>query len=261
MKAVAITEFGGREKLTIMDLPKPAVHKGEVLIRVKAAGINPVDIKIREGMLKNRMPNHFPIILGWDAAGIIEKTGEGVGSVSAGDEVFAYCRTETVHAGSYAEYIVLPEGNVAKKPIAMSFEEAASVPLSGLTAYQALFDSARLQMGETVLIHRAAGGVGGFAVQLASGIKARIIGTGREVNHHYILSLGADMVIDYSASDFMEIVRSKYADGIHVVFDTLGGETTLKSINVLTQGGRLVSVITGLTDTLKAECERKKITF
>ena len=261
MKAIAITEFGGKEKLTLMDLPQPVAKKGEVLIRVKAAGINPVDCKIRNGMLTKRMPYHFPIILGWDASGVVEKTGEGVSSVAAGDAVFAYCRTESIHAGAYAEYIALPENNVAKKPSTMSFEEAASVPLAGLTAYQALFDAAQLKMGETVLIHRAAGGVGGFAVQLASTIKARVIGTAREANHQYILSLGADMAIDYTQEDFEEIVLSRFASGIHVVLDTLGEETTFKSIRILAKGGRLVSIASVLNDALKTECERRDVRY
>ncbi|MDH3557537.1 MAG: NADP-dependent oxidoreductase, partial [Deltaproteobacteria bacterium] len=167
MKTIAIKEFGGRDKLQFMDLPVPEIKPGEILVKVKAAGVNPVDWKIREGYIKDLFPYQFPIILGWDAAGIVEQAGPEVTRFKEGDEIFAYCRKPMVQGGAYAEYIVLEEEHAAIKPKNTSFEEAASIPLAALTAYQSLFDAAKLQSGETVLIHAAAGGVGGFGVQLA----------------------------------------------------------------------------------------------
>ena len=159
MKAIAITEFGGRDKLQLMELPLPEAGRNEILVRVRAAGVNPVDWKIREGYLKDLFPHRFPVILGWDAAGTVITVGQEVHSFKEGDEIFAYCRKPLVQNGAYAEYIVLEEEHAALKPKNSSFEQAASIPLAGLTAYQALFDAARLQPGETVLIHAAAGGV------------------------------------------------------------------------------------------------------
>ncbi|MCX7916174.1 MAG: NADP-dependent oxidoreductase, partial [Verrucomicrobiae bacterium] len=143
MKAIAINNFGGRDQLKWMELPDPVAGKGEVRVRVKAAGVNPVDWKIREGLLRFRLPHQFPIILGWDMAGVVEDSGE---------EVYAYCRKPIVKDGAYAEWIVLPRDYLAPKPKNLSFIEAASIPLAALTAYQSLFDAAKLKKGQTVLI-------------------------------------------------------------------------------------------------------------
>ena len=157
MKAIAINEFGGREKLVLLDLPSPEVEENAILVKIKAAGINPVDWKIREGYIKDLFPYDFPIILGWDAAGIVEQAGSKVTRFKGGDEIFAYCRKPIVHGGAYAEYILLEEEHAALKPKNISFEEAASIPLAALTAYQSLFDAAKIKPGETVLIHAAEG--------------------------------------------------------------------------------------------------------
>jgi NADPH:quinone reductase-like Zn-dependent oxidoreductase len=167
MKAIAVREFGGRDKLERMDLPIPEVGKGEILVRVKAAGVNPVDWKIREGWLKDRFPYKFPLVPGWDAAGVVEKVDQGVTRFKPGDEIFTYCRKPVVQGGAYAEYIALSEDHMALKPENTSFTEAAGIPLASLTAYQALVDAAKVKAGERVLIHAAAGGVGGFGVQIA----------------------------------------------------------------------------------------------
>lgn len=229
MKAIAIENFGGRSELKLMELPKPVAGTGEVLIKVKAAGVNPVDWKIREGLLRFRLPHQFPIILGWDAAGTIVGTGE---------EVYAYCRKPVIKDGTYAEYVVVPRTSVAPKPKNLSFVEAASVPLAALTAYQSLFDAAGLKRGQTTLIHAAAGGVGGFAVQLAKLAGARVIATASKGKHAYVRELGADEVIDYRAVDFRKMVRD-----VDVAFDTVGGETQGNSAEVVKRGGVLVSIL------------------
>ena len=243
MKAIAINEFGGRDKLQFMDLPMPEIKPGEILVKVKTAGVNPVDWKIREGYIKDLFPYEFPIILGWDAAGIVEQAGPEVTLFKEGDEIFAYCRKPMVQGGAYAEYIVLEEEHAAIKPKNTSFEEAASIPLAALTAYQSLFDAAKLQSGETVLIHAAAGGVGGFGVQLARDHGAVVWGTASARNKVYVQDLGATQVVDYNQVDFCDSVRSEYPDGVDVVFDCVGGEVLQKSTDIVKKGGRLISIV------------------
>lgn len=238
MRAVAIEEYGGTDQLRMMELPRPEPRPGEVLIRIKAAGVNPVDGKIRQGLLKQRMPNFLPIVIGWDAAGVIEGLGEGVTGFSLGQPVFAYCRTTTIQHGTYAEFIAVPASSIAPKPSNLSFEEAATIPLAGLTAYQCLFDAAQLQAGQKILIHAAAGGVGGFAVQLARWRGAEIWATASSANHAYVRSLGADHVLDYTAGDFRE-----KASNLDVAFDTIGGDVQSRSADCLKPGGVLVSIL------------------
>jgi NADPH2:quinone reductase len=246
MKAIAIREFGGRDKLERMDLPMPEVGNGEVLVRVKGAGVNPVDWKIREGWLKDLFPHRFPLIPGWDAAGIVERIGPGVTGFRVGDEIFAYCRKPVVHGGAYAEYIALAEEHMAFKPSNTTFTEAAGIPLAGLTAYQALVDAAKIKAGERVLIHAAAGGVGGFGVQIAKDRGALVWGTAGSRNGDYVRSLGAARVIDYSRDDFRKVVRSEYPEGVDVVFDCVGGDALKKSVEIVRQGGRLISIVDSL---------------
>ncbi len=243
MKAIGIRQFGGREVIETLELPIPEVRRGEMLLKIKAAGVNPVDWKIRQGLLQSRMPHTLPIVLGWDAAGVIEKTGAGVSKFKPGDEVFAYCRKESIHDGTYAEYITVTENQVALKPESLSFPEAASIPLAALTAYQALLDAGRMKRGEVVLVHAAAGGVGTFAVQIAKYRGAKVIGTASSQNHEYVKALGAQEVIDYQAVDFREAVRSLYPDGIDMVIDCVGGDYIEKSMDVLKKKGRLVSIV------------------
>jgi len=242
MRAIAINEFGGRDKLHLMDLPIPEPRDSEVLVRIKAAGVNPVDWKIREGMLKERLPHEFPLILGWDAAGVVAGTGRNAKRLSQGDEVFAYCRKPVVKDGAYAEFITLAEENMALKPKSMSFAEAATVPLAALTAYQALFDAGKLDAGQTVLIHAAAGGVGTFAVQLAKDRGARTLGTASAAHHDYLLELGLDVHIDYTAGDFRDATRAASPDGVDLVFDCVGWKVLLESADVIKPGGRIVSI-------------------
>ncbi|HYR02819.1 MAG TPA: NADP-dependent oxidoreductase [Syntrophobacteria bacterium] len=248
MKAIAIREFGRRDKLGRMDLPVPEVGAGEVLVRVKGAGVNPVDWKIREGRLKDLFPHRFPLIPGWDAAGIVEKIGPGVTRFRVGDEVFAYCRKPVVQGGAYAEYIALTEEHMAVKPRNTTFTEAAGIPLAALTAYQALVDAAGVRSGERVLIHAAAGGVGGFGVQIAKDRGALVWGTAGSRNEDYVRSLGAERVIDYGRDDFRKVVRSAYPDGVDVVFDCVGGDVLKKSVEIVRKGGRLISIVDSLDE-------------
>ncbi|MBU0678965.1 MAG: NADP-dependent oxidoreductase [Verrucomicrobia bacterium] len=243
MKAVGIREFGGREVMELMQLPDPQPGPGEVRIRVRAAGVNPVDWKIREGWLKDFIPHEFPIVLGWDAAGVIDLIGPGVTDFVEGNTVYAYCRKPVIHGGTYAERVVVPASSVALKPKRTSFSEAASIPLAGLTAFQSLFDEAALKEGETVLIHAAAGGVGGFAVQLAKHRRARVIGTASLRNHDYVRNLGADHVIDYRSVDFRKAVLVAQPGGVDVAYDCVGGPALAESVEVLKPGGRLVSIV------------------
>jgi NADPH:quinone reductase-like Zn-dependent oxidoreductase len=248
MKAIAIREFGGRDKLERMDLPVPEVGNGEVLVRVKGAGVNPVDWKLREGWLQDRFPHRFPLIPGWDAAGIVERIGPGVTRFRVGDEIFAYCRKPVVQGGAYAEYITLTEEHMAFKPSNTTFTEAAGIPLTALTAYQALVDEAGIKSGERVLIHAAAGGVGGFGVQIAKERGALVWGTAGSRNGDYVRSLGAERVIDYSRDEFRKVVRSAYPDGMDVVFDCVGGDVLKKSVEIVRKGGRLISIVDTLDE-------------
>ncbi|MCS6771918.1 MAG: NADP-dependent oxidoreductase [Kiritimatiellae bacterium] len=261
MKAVCFDNFGDESVLQIRDLPKPEPGKGEVLIRVHAAGVNPVDWKIREGLLKTRMPHQFPIIPGWDVAGTIEKLGPGCRRFKKGAAVYAYARKPVIKDGCYAEYVVLPEKNVALKPRSMDFKQAASIPLAALTAWQSLFDAAELQKGDTILIHAAAGGVGGFAVQLAKWKGARVIATASANNHEYVRSLGADEVIDYTQTDFVEAVRTLAPKGVDVAYDTVGESVQVRSIQTVRKGGTLVTILAPTPEAQSARGLRLKYVF
>jgi len=243
MKAIAINEFGGLDKLQLMDLPVPEIRPGEILVKVSAAGVNPVDWKIREGYLKDLFSHQFPVILGWDAAGVVEGVGNGVTRFKSGDEIFAYCRKPIVHGGAYGEYILLKEEHAALKPKNISFEEAAAIPLAALTAYQSLFDAANLQPGETILIHAAAGGVGGFGVQLARGHGAVVWATASSRNKAYVQDLGASQVVDYTQENFGKAILSQYPAGVDVVLDCVGGEVLEKSAEIVKEGGHLISIV------------------
>jgi NADPH2:quinone reductase len=243
MRAIAIEKFGGPELLEEMDLPRPRPEKGEILIRVVAAGVNPVDWKIREGYLKELMPHAFPLIPGWDVAGVVEEHGEGATRFRRGDRVWAYARKPTVQWGCYAECVAVPEEHVALMPTKLLFEEAASIPLAALTAYQALFGKPALVSGSKVLVHAAAGGVGHFAVQLAANAGAEVIGTAGPTNQAFVLELGAGGSIDYTKEDFVEAARRLCTDGFDLVLDAVGGETLAKSFELVKPGGRLVSIV------------------
>jgi NADPH2:quinone reductase len=243
MRTIAINHFGGLEVMKEMELSKPTPKSNEILVKIRIAGVNPVDFKIRKGLLQGRMPNEFPIVLGWDGSGTVEEVGSEVKEFRKGDEVFAYARKEVIHDGTYGEYIALEARHLALKPPSLSFEEAAAIPLSGLTAYQSLFESLKLKAGEKILIHAGAGGVGGYAIQLAKNAGAWVITTASGKNHNYVKDLGADEMIDYTKEDFVPVLRRRYPDGIDVVFDTVGGAVQKKSAEVLKRGGALTSVL------------------
>jgi NADPH:quinone reductase-like Zn-dependent oxidoreductase len=236
MKAVRIHSYGGPEVLKYEEAPRPKSAPGEVLIRVHAAGVNPVDWKIRQGYFKGRVDHSLPLILGWDLSGVVEAAGSGVAGLQEGDEV--YSRPDMARDGAYAEHIVVREAEVALKPESIDHIHAAAIPLAALTAWQSLFDAAGLSAGQKVLIHAAAGGVGSLAVQLARWKGAHVIGTASKRNHDLVQTLGAAEVIDYETTRFEDVVHE-----VDVVFDTIGGDTQTRSWQVLKKGGILVSIL------------------
>ncbi len=235
MKAVCIYRYGGPEVLVYEDAPRPHPDAGEVLVRVHAAGINPVDWKIREGDLKEMLPHTFPLVLGWDLSGVVESLGPGLTRLKVGDEVFS--RPDIIRDGAYAEFIVVKESELALKPKSLDHLHAAALPLAGLTGWQTLFDAGGLSAGQRVLVHAAAGGVGHLAVQLAKWKGAHVIGTATAKNHEFLRKLGVDQVIDYNTERFEEAVQP-----VDVVLDTIGGDTQERSWKVLKPGGILVSI-------------------
>ncbi len=236
MKAVRIYSYGGPGVLVYEDAPRPHPGDGEVLVRVHAAGINPVDWKIREGHLKERLHHTLPLVLGWDVSGGVEALGSGLTRLKVGDEVFS--RPDISRDGAYAEFIVIKESEVALKPKSIDHIHAAALPLAGLTAWQSLFDAGGLSAGQRVLIHAAAGGVGNLAVQLAKWKGAHVIGTASARNHDFLRKLGVDQVVDYQTVRFEEAVQA-----VDVVFDTMGGDVQERSWKVLKRGGILISIV------------------
>ncbi|HKP94149.1 MAG TPA: NADP-dependent oxidoreductase [Fibrobacteria bacterium] len=236
MKAVRILAYGGPEVLIHEDVPRPAPGPGEVLVRVHAASINPVDWKIRAGYMKEYIPLSLPAILGLDISGIVESVGPGVKSFKAGDEVYAM--NDPLKCGAYAEYLSIPESILAPKPRSVDHLKAAALPLAGLTAWHALLEFGGVKPGRKVLIHGAAGGVGSFAVQIAKALGATVIGTAQTRNLSLLKELGADQAIDYTAGPF-----EKEASEVDLVIDTVGGETERRSWGVLKKGGVLASTV------------------
>jgi NADPH:quinone reductase-like Zn-dependent oxidoreductase len=236
MKAIRIHNYGRPEVLQYEDAPRPKPQVGEVLVRVHAAGVNPIDWKVREGEMKDIWPHTFPLILGWDLSGVVEELGKGVSQFKIGDDVYGL--PDPTRGGANADYIVVRESELALKPKSLHHIRAAAVPLAALTAWQSLFDAAQLQPEQRVLIHGAAGGVGHFAVQLAKWKGAQVIGTASAKNHEMLYELGADELIDYTQQRFEDVARN-----IDIVLDTIGDETQERSWSVLKRGGILVSLI------------------
>ncbi len=236
MKAIRIHEFGGPEVLKYEEVPQPQISDDEVLIKVYASSVNPIDWKIREGKSKERFPVNLPLTIGWDVSGVVEKTGCAISRFKKGDEV--YGRPYPIRNGAFAEYVAVKENEISRKPLRVTHEEAAAAPLTCLTAWQGLFDHGQLQKGQKVLIHAASGGVGTFAVQLARWKGAYVIGTASENNIDFVKQLGADEVIDYKKEKFEDMVHE--AD---LVFDTVGGDTQKKSLQVIKNGGRLITTV------------------
>jgi len=236
MKAIQIHQFGGPEVLKYEDAPRPVPAADEVLIKVYASGVNPVDWKIRAGHAKGKFPIHFPLIPGWDVSGDIEEVGSDILNFKKGDEV--YSRPDPTRNGTYAEYVVVKADQVNGKPKSISHDKAAAVPLAGLTAWQGLFDYGQLERGQKVLIHAASGGVGTFAVQFAKWKGAYVIGTSSEENIDFLFDLGADEVIDYKNEKFEDKVKD-----VDLVFDMIGGDTQKRSLDVIKKGGRLITIV------------------
>ena len=236
MRAVVIEKYGSVDELRIKDMPVPEIGDGDLLVEVYAAGVNPIDWKLREGYRRDSVELMFPHILGLDMAGIVKNIGRKVTRFQPGDEVFS--RTDLARQGTYAEYVAADETIVARKPENLTFEEAASIPLVGLTAWQALIDVAKMKNDEKVLIHAGSGGVGSFAIQLTKARGAHAATTCSTINVDLVKSLGADEVIDYTKEDFSSLLRD-----YDIVLDTMGGDIYRKSFTVLKKGGRIVSLL------------------
>ncbi len=234
MKAVQINSFGDRNVLMLNDIAIPTPADNEILIKVKSASVNPVDWKIREGYLQPMLNHLLPLTLGWDVSGEVAAIGKNVDNLKVGDAV--YSRPDITKNGSYAEYQTVAADEAAIKPNSLTWQEAAGVPLAALTAWQSLYEFAKLEAGERALIHAGSGAVGQFAIQLAKLRGAYVYTTTSSRNTELVKSLGADQTIDYNKEDFSEL------KDIDVVFDTIGGDTQANSWKTLKKGGRLVSV-------------------
>lgn len=239
MKAMSYEQYGGDSVLTFGEMPDPKVGPDQVLVRVKAASVNPVDWKIMSGGLDALLDAQFPVVPGWDVAGVVEQVGLDTPEFAVGDEVIAYARKDVLHGGTFAELVAVPVRAAAHKPASLSFEEAAALPLAGLTALQTL-ERLDVTDADTVLVHAAAGGVGSFAVQIAKAKGATVIGTASERNHDYVRSLGADHVVDYG-DGLAQRVRGIAPGGVSVSVDYVGGVEDAVTA-VLAEGGRHGSI-------------------
>jgi NADPH:quinone reductase-like Zn-dependent oxidoreductase len=236
MKAVVIHEYGGPEVLKYEDIPRPEPKDDQLLIRVIAAGVNPVDGMIRSGMFAKEGNRAFPIILGGDVAGVVEKVGSKITKFKAGDPVFAYVSLDD--SGGYAQYALVTEREAALKPKSLTYVEAAAVPVVAMTAWQALVDTAKLSGGQTVLIHGGSGGVGSFAIQIAKARGAKVITTASTANQDFLKQLGADVAIDYTKQKFEDVAKD-----VDVVLDSIGRDTLARSYAVVKKGGIIVSLV------------------
>ena len=235
MKAFVVERYGPADTVRAGDVPDPQVGKYDVLVRVHAASVNPLDLKTRDGDLKAILPYRAPFVLGNDLAGVVVAVGASVTRFTIGDQVYA--RPDKNRIGTFAELIAIHQNDVATKPATLTMEEAASIPLVGLTAWQALVERANLQPGQKVLIHAGSGGVGTIAIQLAKHLGARVATTTSTSNIDLVKSLGADVIIDYTKQAFQTILHDYDA-----VLDTLGGATLEKSLQVLKPGGKVISI-------------------
>lgn len=240
MKAISYSSYGPADVLEYGERPDPKVGPDSVLVKVRAAAVNPVDWKARQGYLQAGLEAVFPVIPGWDVSGVVVQPGAAVDEFSVGDEVIGYVREDFLSRGTLAEYVAAPVRTLARKPLNLSFEEAAGLPLCGLTAYQVLHRTLKVQDGETVLVHAAAGGVGSFAVQLARHAGCRVIGTAGPHNHEYVTQLGAEPV-EYGEG-LADRLRALAPEGIDAAFDTVGGEALRVSAETLAHDGRLASI-------------------
>ena len=236
MKAFAIHNYGGNEVVKLIEIPKPTLKPTEILVKIKAASVNPVDFKIRDGQLKFVLPYKFPLILGNDCSGVIESIGSQVQKFKVGDEI--YSRPDKTKIGTFSEYIATEESAASLKPNNLSFEEAASLPLVGLTCWQAFVEKGKVNSESKVFIPAGSGGVGTFAIQLAKHLGAYVATTTSTRNVDFVKKLGADVVIDYLKEDF-----SIQLSGFDLALDTLGGENQTKAFSILKPGGKLISIL------------------
>ena len=234
MKAIVVHEYGGPEVLKYEDVPRPEPKENEALVRVIAAGVNPVDALIRTGKYAKFFGTTLPLIPGYDIAGIVEKTGAKITKLKAGDSIYAY----VLWGGGYAEYAVATEGEVTAKPKSLNYVEAAAVPLVALTAWQALIDTAKLSAGQTVLIHGGSGGVGTMAIQIAKARGAKVIATASTSNQELLKQLGADVAIDYTKTKFEDVAKD-----VDVVLDSVGKDTLARSYGVVRKGGIIATLV------------------
>jgi len=234
MKAVVIHEYGGPEVLKYENIPRPEPKDDQLLIRVIAVGVNPVDGMIRSGMFKGN--REFPIILGGDVAGVVEKIGSKITKFKVGEPVFAYVSLD--NSGGYAQYALVTEQEAAPKPKSLTYVEAAAVPIVAITAWQALVDTAKLSAGQTVLIHGGSGGVGSFAIQIAKARGAKVIASASTANQEFLKQLGADVAIDYTKQKFEDVAKD-----VDVVLDSVGRDTLARSYGVVKKGGIIVSLV------------------
>ncbi len=237
MKAVSIDKFGGVDELKFTDVPIPDIGIGQVLVRVSYAGVNPVDWKIREGYLEKLFPHAFPLIPGWDMSGVIEAVDKSVTEFKPGDKVYSHIQPQPIQYGTYAEFTPADASVVSRMPSNIDFAEAASIPLAMLTAWQALVEVAELKKGENILVCAGAGGVGGFAIQIAKYIGANVLTTASANNHDYVQTLGADIAIDYNTKDINAEICKSVNNGVDVVFDCTGVIVVDENISYVRKGG------------------------
>jgi NADPH:quinone reductase-like Zn-dependent oxidoreductase len=235
MRAIVIHAYGGPEVLKLENVARPEPAEDEALIRVVAASINPVDVAIRQGYLE-KLVGDLPLILGMDAAGIVEKVGDKVTKYKAGDPVFAFFTLKG--EGGYAEFVTAKEDELAPKPVAVSFAQAAGAGAAGATAWEALIDTANLRAGQTVLIHGGSGGVGHLAIQIAKARGAKVFATASTANQEFLLKMGANVAIDYTRTKFEDVAKN-----VDVVLDTVGQDTLERSYDVVKKGGIIVSIV------------------
>ena len=235
MKAFVLESYGANRALQLADVPEPQLRDDEVLVQVHAAGVNQLDSKIKDGQFKLILPYRLPLILGHDVAGVVVKAGPRVRQFKPGDEVYA--RTDDFRIGTFAEFVPVKESSLAPKPKGLTMEEAASIPLVGLTAWQVLVETARLARGQKVFIQAGSGGVGTFAIQLARHLGATVATTTSAANFDLVRGLGADVVIDYRTQDFEDVLHD-----YDVVLNSQDGKTLGKSLRVLKGGAKLVSI-------------------
>lgn len=236
MTAVVINQYGDEDQLSKQEMPIPTIAEDELLVKVESIAVNPIDWKTRQGLRQERYPFEFPIILGQEMAGTVVKVGAKVTEFNVDDEVIGYGTPS--NRGTYAQYFKIKADQVAKKPSAISFEEAAGLGLAGTTAWEALFDAGKLKAGQTVLILAGSGGVGMMAVQLAKNAGAHVISTTSTANVDFVKDLGADEVIDYKKTAFSSEVKN-----VDLVLDTLGGDNQRAAFQVVKPGGRVISIV------------------